>query len=73
MTQPKDKMLSHEMLGMLWESAGAYNFSINYKHYLCIVNYHSKLSVIKGAEGLITDNLIKHARLFLQNMDFPRD
>ena len=64
-TQPKDKVMSHEIPGRLWKSIETGMFSFNNKHYLCVVDYHSKFLVIKQVEGFNTDNLIKHVRLFL--------
>ena len=60
--------LSHETPGSLWEPVGNDIFSINNKHYLCIVDYHSKFSVIKHIEGVSADKPIKHVKLFLQSM-----
>ena len=37
---------------------GADKFQLNSKNYLCIVDYHSKFSVIKKMEGLSSEKLI---------------
>ena len=58
-TQPMDKGMSHEIPGRLWESVGAYIFTTNNKHYLCILNYHSQFPVIKQVERFSSYNLIK--------------
>ena len=33
-------------------------FTVNNKHYLCIVDYHSKFQIIKKTENLSADSLI---------------
>ena len=43
-------------------------FLTNNKHYLFILDYQSKFTVMKQVEGLTADNLIKHVRLYLQSM-----
>ena len=65
-TQLKDKTLSHEIPGRLWEFVGADIFSINNKNCICIGDYHSKCPVIKQLECLSTNNLMKAPRLFLE-------
>ena len=55
------------------ESLGADIFSITNKHYFYAIDYYKKFPVIKWVEGLSADNIMKHARLSLQNMDFPVD
>ena len=39
-------------------------FSFDKKHYLCIVDYHSKFLVMKQMERISRANLIKQIRLF---------
>ena len=41
-SQPKDKMIHHYMPVRSWDVIGADMFTLNNKHYLCIVDYHSK-------------------------------
>ena len=53
-TQPKVKMLSHEIQpdhGMCQLTF----FEINNKHCLCMVDYHSKFQMIKQVKGLGAD------------------
>ena len=50
-TQPKDKTLPHEILGRPWESVPADIFSINNKHHLCTVDYHSRIPEIEQFKG----------------------
>ena len=56
-TQPKDKVIHHDILAKPWEIIGADMFTLNNKHYLCIIDYHSK-SLIKKTEDLSADILI---------------
>ena len=58
-TQPHNKVMPHEIPWSLWESIGTDIFTINRKHYLCTVDYHSKFPVMKQVVGFSTDNLIK--------------
>ena len=48
---PKDKTLSHKIPGRSWHSVGPDMFTIMNKHYLCIVNYQSKIPIIKHVES----------------------
>ena len=66
--QPKNKTVSHEIPGKARETMGADVFSLNNKHYLCIVEVHSKFPVITHIDTFSADNLLKHVQLFLQNM-----
>ena len=73
-TQPKYKILSHEIpcrLRLL-ECAQPDIFSINNKHYLCIVDYHSMFSVIKQVKGFPADNLIKTCKIIFAEYGLPR-
>ena len=58
-TQPKDKILSHNIPERPCISVRTDIFSINTKHYLCIIDSCSTFSVIKQVEGFGADNLIK--------------
>ena len=42
-----------------WESVGTDIFTINNKYYPSIVDYYTKLPVIKQVEGLSANNLIQ--------------
>ena len=57
-TQAKDKMIHHDIPERPWEVIGTYMFTLHNKHYLCIVDYHSRFPVIKKAEDLSADSLI---------------
>ena len=57
-TQPKERIIHHEIQGKPWEVTGTDMFSLHNKHYLCIVDYHSKFPVIKRTESLLADRLI---------------
>ena len=47
----KGKMMSREIPRRLWESVGTDTFTSNYKHYLCVIDYHSKFPVVKQVGG----------------------
>ena len=57
-TQPKEKIMHHNIPLSPWEVIGADIFHFKNKHYLCIVDYNRKFPVIKRLEGLSADNLI---------------
>ena len=59
----KDKTMSQKIPVGLWESLGADITTINNKHYLCIVVYHSIFPMIKQVEGFCADNLIKTSKI----------
>ena len=43
--QPKEMINHHQMPGNPWDIIGGYMFSQYNKHYLCIVDYHSKCPI----------------------------
>ena len=45
--QPKDKIILCDIAGKPWEVVGADLFNINRNNFLCIIDYHSKLPVVK--------------------------
>ena len=53
-TQPKEKIIHHDILLRPWEVLGVNIFQLNNKNYLCIVDYHSKFPVIKRMVGVIS-------------------
>ena len=57
-TQPKEKIIHHNILLRHWEVLGVDIFHLNNKNYLYIIDYHSKLPVIKRMEGLSAECLI---------------
>ena len=61
--------MSIKLPGRLWDAVGAKILFINNKNYLCTVDNYSKFLVTVQIEGFNTDDLIKHARLYFQNME----
>ena len=58
-TQPKDKMVQHDIIPVrLWDIIGVDMFTLNNKHYHCIVENHRKFLIIKKAEDLSANSLI---------------
>ena len=47
-------------------------FSLHNKTYFCIVDYHSKFTVIKNTEGLSTHNLILTCKVILSEYRLPK-
>ena len=57
-TQLKDKTIHHDITGKLLDVIGTDMFTLNNKHYLCIVDYNSKFPFNKKTEDLSTDSII---------------
>ena len=57
-TQPKEKVVHHNILGKPWEVIGVDKFTLNNKNYLCTVDYHHKFPIVKKAEDMSTGSLI---------------
>ena len=57
-TQPRQKIIHHDIPLRPWEAIGADIFHLNNKNYLCIIDYHSKFPVIKRMQGLSAESLI---------------
>ena len=56
--KPKDKMIHHDIPVRPWDVIGTDMFNLNNKHYLCIVDYHSKFQIIRKTEDFSADSLI---------------
>ena len=70
--QPKDKMIHHDILARPLEVTGADMFTLNNKHYLCIVDYHSKVPIIKKTEVLSADSLILTHKFMFAEYGLPK-
>ena len=55
-----------------WEVVRAGLFTLHNKYYLCIVDYHSKFSVIKMVEDLLEDSLILACRIIFSEYGLPK-
>ena len=55
-TQPKEKIIHHDIPLRPWEVLGVDIFHLSNKNYLCVVDYDSKFPVIKRMEGLSAEN-----------------
>ena len=69
--QPKEKMIHHDIPQRPWEVLGVDVFHFNNKNYLCIVDYHSKLPVIKRIEGLLAGSLIATTKVIFVEYGIP--
>ena len=61
--QPKQMWIQHDVPGKLWEMIGADIYKLNIKTYLFIVNYYSKLPVVKQTEGLSVAYLVNTCKI----------
>ena len=67
-TQPKEKIIHHEIPAKPWEIFGADMFTLHNRNYLCIVDYYRKFPGIKKTEDLAADSLIlTYKIIFLEN------
>ena len=64
--QPKEKTIHHDIPLRPWDVIGADVFQLNSKKYLCIVDYHSKLLVIKRMEGLLEESYCSSKIIFAE-------
>ena len=71
-TQPKDKVIHHDIPVRLWEVISADTFTLNNKHYLYIVDYHSKFPIIKKTEDLSADSLILMCKVIFAEYGLPK-
>ena len=55
-----------------WEVIGADMFTLNNKHYLCIMDYNSKFPIIKKTEDLSAENLILMCKVIFVEYGLPR-
>ena len=62
-TQPKEKIIHHNIPLRPWEVIGADVFHFNNKNYLCIVDYHSKFPVIKRLERFSVESLVNTVKI----------
>ena len=70
--QPKEKIIHHDIPLWPWEVVGADVFHLKNKHYLCIVDYNSKFSVIKRLECLSAVNLISTVKTIIAEYGIPQ-
>ena len=70
-TQPKEKIIHHDIPLRPWEVLGADVYHFNNKNYLCIVDYHSKFPVVKRLEGLSAENLIPTVKVIFTEYGIP--
>ena len=68
----KDKMIHNDIPVRPWEVIGTDMFTLNNKHYLCIVDCHSKFPVIKKTEDLSADSLILMCKEILAEYRLPK-
>ena len=70
-TQPKEKMIYHDIPLRPWEVLGGEVFHFNNKNYLCIVDYHIKFPVIKQMERLSTESLLATTKVIFAEYGKP--
>ena len=71
-TQPKEKIIHHDIPIRPWDMVGVDIFNINNNNYFCIIDYHSKFSIIKKTADLSVDSLILAGKLFFSEYRIPK-
>ena len=71
-TQPKEKIIHHDIPLRPWEVLSTDVFHFNNKNYLCIVDYHSKFPVVKRLEGLSAESLITTIKVIFADYGIPQ-
>ena len=71
-SQPKEKIIHHDIPIRPWNVVGDDMFQLNTKNYLCIVDYHRKFPVVKKMEGLSTDSLISALKVVFAKYNIPK-
>ena len=66
------KILLYELSCKPLELVGADVFSINNNKLSCIINYYSKFPLIKKANGLSEDDLIRTGKLMFESFGYHR-
>ena len=55
----KDRSILHDTSAKAWKAVGSDIFRLNNKTYLCTVDYHRMLPIMKLTDGLRTEIVIK--------------
>ena len=71
-TQPKDKIIHHNIPVRPWDVIGADMFTLDNKHYLYIVDYHSEFLIIKKTKVLSADSLILTCKIIFAEYRVPK-
>ena len=73
-TQPKEKIIHHDIPIKLWDVVGTDMFTINNNKYLYVVDYHSKFPIIKKTEDQSADSLVlTHKVIFFRIWDTQKN
>ena len=70
--QPKEWILHHDIPLQPWEVVGADVLHFNNKNYLCIIDYNSKLPIVKRLEGLSAENLPSTVKIIFAEYGIPQ-
>ena len=70
--QPMDKIMVLNIPGFPWETIGTKIFILNNITYLCKVDYHSKLPIVKVTKGLPAHHLIKSCKIIFTEHRLPK-
>ena len=70
-TQPKEKIIHHEVPLRPWEAVGADVFHFNNINYLCVVDYNSKFPIVRKLQGLLEEHLINAVSAIFTKYGIP--
>ena len=68
----RKKTILHELLSKLQWKVGADLFFINNNTLACSVDYYSKFPVMRSADGLSADDLIRAAKIMFVEFELPK-
>ena len=71
-TQPKEKIIHHDIPVRPWDVVGADMLNINNNSYLCMIDYHSIFLIIKKTKGLSADSQILACKLIFSEYGMPK-
>ena len=71
-TQPKEKIIHHEVPLRSWEAVGADIFHFDNINYLCVVDYNSKFPVIWKLQGLSVEHLVNAVSAIFAEYGIPQ-
>ena len=67
----RKKIIHHDIHGKPREVIGADMFTLNNKYYLCIVDYQSKLPIVKRADNISAESLILACKVIFSEYGLP--
>ena len=71
-TQPKEKIIHHNIPLRPWDVVRADAFHFNNRNYLCVIDNNSKFPIAKRLEELSAENLINTVKIIFAEYGIPQ-